>query len=216
MNMEKIFWIMIVVVIAGFFVLLTTGFAFAQTETTGALNTGSGSAGAVAYGTAGLQQAPSYGAQTQGGAQGGVQGGAQNVQGGTQGGAQTGTQGTVNANGVQEISLSMQNGAYSTLRAKKGVPVRIVADMNTLRGCSRTVVFPEFGIRKTLSAGDNIIEFTPTKSGTFDFTCGMGMYRGKFIVEETDGSVAAYTGSVQAPIGSCGGSGGSGGCGCGG
>jgi len=71
--------------------------------------------------------------------------------------------------------------------------------MNTIGGCMKTILIPEFGVQKTLSAGDNVIEFTPTKSGTFDFTCGMGMGRGKIIVEENDGTVAANTGAAPAP-----------------
>ena len=86
---------------------------------------------------------------------------------------------------TQEIALSFQNGAYYPyeIHVKKGVPVKLVADMNSIRGCMTTVIMPAFGVRKTLSSGDNAIEFTPTQTGTFDYTCGMGMGRGKIIVE---------------------------------
>ncbi len=120
-------------------------------------------------------------------------------------------------NGVQTVQLSVQGSNYypNPIRVKKGIPVQLVADMNNMPGCSRSIIIPEFGIRKVVSTGDNVIQFTPDKSGTFQFSCSMGMYRGQIIVEEADGSVAAYTGSAQVPSGgSCGGSGG--GCGCGG
>jgi plastocyanin len=119
--------------------------------------------------------------------------------------------------GVQEVALSVQGGTYypNPVRVKKGVPVRLVADMNSMRGCSRSIVIPDFGVSKTVGAGDNAIEFTPDKSGTFSFSCSMGMYRGTIVVEEADGSVAAFTGSApKAAAGSCGAGGG--GCGCGG
>jgi len=119
-------------------------------------------------------------------------------------------------NGVQIVQLSVQGTNYypNPIRVKIGIPVQIVADINNMPGCSKSIVIPEFGIRKIVSASDNVIEFTPNKSGTFQFSCSMNMFSGQIVVENADGSVAAYTGS--APVtsgGSCGGSGG--GCSCG-
>lgn len=113
-------------------------------------------------------------------------------------------------NGVQTVQLSVQGANYypNPIRVKIGIPVQLVADINNMPGCSKSIVIPEFGIRKTVNAGDNIIEFTPNKSGTFQFSCSMNMFHGQIIVENADGSVAAYTGS--APVTS------SGSCGCGG
>jgi plastocyanin domain-containing protein len=97
---------------------------------------------------------------------------------------------------------------------KIGIPVQLVADINNMPGCSKSIVIPEFSVRKSVSASDNTIEFTPNKSGTFQFSCSMNMYRGQIIVENADGSVAAYTGSAPVSSGStCGGP--SVGCGCG-
>ncbi|OGI12672.1 hypothetical protein A3K64_03795 [Candidatus Micrarchaeota archaeon RBG_16_36_9] len=120
-------------------------------------------------------------------------------------------------NGVQVIQLSVQGANYypNPIRVKKDIPVQLIADINNMPGCSKSIVIPEFGITKSVSTSDNKIEFTPSKSGTFQFSCSMGMYLGQIIVEEVDGSVAAYTGSTPVTSGgSCGGS--SGGCGCGG
>jgi Cu+-exporting ATPase len=120
-------------------------------------------------------------------------------------------------NGVQTIQLSVQGSTYypNPIRVKVGIPVRLVADINNMPGCSKSIVIPEFSVSKYVSASDNVIEFTPTKSGTFQFSCSMNMYHGQIVVENSDGSVASYTGS--APVnsgGTCGGP--SGGCGCGG
>jgi copper chaperone CopZ len=115
---------------------------------------------------------------------------------------------------VQKVQFSVSGSTYYPypIRVKKGIPVQLIADMNNMPGCSRSIVIPEFGIRKIMSEGDNVIEFTPDKSGTFQFFCSMNMYRGQIIVEEADGSVAAYTGNTSVPsVGSYGGSG----CGCG-
>lgn len=120
-------------------------------------------------------------------------------------------------NGVQEVTLAVEGSTYSPnpIRVTKGIPVKLVADLSSVRGCASSIVIPEFGVRKVVRQGDNTIEFTPGKSGTFQFSCSMGMYRGTIVVEEADGSVAAFTGNAK-PVaaGSCGGSGG--GCGCGG
>jgi copper chaperone CopZ len=133
------------------------------------------------------------------------------------GAATTGTL-APSGSGVQEVTLYVQGGNYypNPVRVKKGIPVKLVADMNRLSGCSTSIVMPDFGVRKVLSAADNVIEFTPTQSGTFSFSCSMGMYRGTIVVEEADGTVAAFTGNApKTSGGSCGGSSG-GGCGCGG
>ena len=42
-----------------------------------------------------------------------------------------------------------------------------------------------FGIEHTLSEGENVIEFTPSKSGTFQYTCWMGMIRSNITVTDT-------------------------------
>ena len=130
---------------------------------------------------------------------------------------QSGALAQTGSDGAQEVALTVQGANYypNPIRVKIGVPVRLVADMNSVTGCSRSIVIPDFGVSKTVSAGDNIIEFTPDKSGTFGFSCSMNMYRGTIVVENADGTVAANTGTApKAVAGSCGM--GSGGCGCGG
>jgi plastocyanin domain-containing protein len=36
---------------------------------------------------------------------------------------------------------------------------------------------PQYGIRKRLVPGDNLIEFTPDREGTIAYACWMGMVR---------------------------------------
>ena len=45
------------------------------------------------------------------------------------------------------------------------------------------LVIPEYGIQKGLAPGDNVIEFTPTETGTFPYSCWMGMIRSSITVE---------------------------------
>ncbi|HEX7242044.1 MAG TPA: cupredoxin domain-containing protein, partial [Longimicrobiaceae bacterium] len=71
------------------------------------------------------------------------------------------------------------------VRVRKGVPVRLVFDRQESSGCSEEVVIPEFGIRRVLPAfRKTTVELTPERAGSYDFTCGMGMLRGRLIVDE--------------------------------
>ncbi len=122
------------------------------------------------------------------------------------------------ANGAtQNAKLALVNFKYTLTpnKIKKGVPVRIEVDAGTLSGCMTTVVFKDFGITKRITSSDNIIEFTPDKTGTFWITCGMGMGPGSYEVVNADGTSSPSAAAAQAPPsgGSCGAGGG--GCGCG-
>jgi copper chaperone CopZ len=122
------------------------------------------------------------------------------------------------ASGAQVVRLYVQGSSYmpNPIRVKKGVPVRLVGDIANMPGCSKDVVISDFNVRKYLTAGDNVMEFTPDKSGTFAFSCSMNMYRGQIVVENADGTVDSYSGSATAaPSGTCGVASSTGGCGCG-
>ena len=71
---------------------------------------------------------------------------------------------------------------FSDSEFEKDIPVRIEADMGKMPGCSKSIVISAFNVRKTVTSGDNLIEFTPTKTGTFTIACSMNMYRGVFTV----------------------------------
>lgn len=87
---------------------------------------------------------------------------------------------------VQNAKLYMQNYEYKVEPAvlKKGIPVRMTVEVDSLVGCAKGVVIKDFGIRKSVSKTDNIIEFTPNKAGTIDIACSMNMYHGTFTVVE--------------------------------
>ena len=49
-------------------------------------------------------------------------------------------------------------------------------------------VLPDFGIRTFLPPHRTTpVEFTPERAGSFEFTCGMGMVRGRVIAEDAPG-----------------------------
>ena len=87
--------------------------------------------------------------------------------------------------GVQEINITVKGG-YSpdVIVVKENQPVRLNFYRDETASCSETVVFSDFGIAKDLPPFKTTpIEFTPDKTGEFNFVCGMNMLRGKLIVE---------------------------------
>ncbi|MFO0808391.1 MAG: cupredoxin domain-containing protein [Gemmataceae bacterium] len=89
------------------------------------------------------------------------------------------------AGGVQEVTIVVQGG-YSPAVAKVhvGRPVRLIFDRQETSGCSEEIVMADFNIRRYLPPFQKtVIEFTPPRVGEFEFTCGMGMLRGRITVE---------------------------------
>lgn len=96
-----------------------------------------------------------------------------------------GTEASVETDDVQIINMTVDFSGYSpsTIRIKKDIPVRWEINGKQLSGCTNEIIVPDLGIRKKLAPGNNVIDFTPKKTGTIGFSCWMGMVRGKFIVE---------------------------------
>lgn len=89
-------------------------------------------------------------------------------------------------NGYQEVSLRAEPLGYApaTIIAKKDVPLRINMAADASAGCTRSIVFPDFGVTDIVPAGSSkTIEFTPDKTGRFSFRCSMNMARGTLIIE---------------------------------
>ncbi len=88
---------------------------------------------------------------------------------------------------VQTVKLTFDDKGYVVTPATvtKGVPVEMEVDLDTVKGCMRTVVINAFDVKKTVRAGETTIEFTPTKSGKIDIICGMNMGKGSFTVVES-------------------------------
>ena len=99
---------------------------------------------------------------------------------------QPGTGAPASVNGAfQTFTLGVSGDRYtpSEIRVKLGTKVRIVGDISTLTGCMTTVNIDGYGISKLMSAGDNVIEFTADKAGTFPIHCNMGTGDGRLVVE---------------------------------
>jgi len=87
---------------------------------------------------------------------------------------------------VQVVKLSFDDKGYvvTPSTVTKGVPVKMEVDLDTVKGCMRTVVIDAFNVKQTVKAGATTIEFTPTKSGPIQIVCGMNMGKGQFTVTE--------------------------------
>ncbi|MBT3406001.1 hypothetical protein HN419_02430 [Candidatus Woesearchaeota archaeon] len=96
-----------------------------------------------------------------------------------------GTTGLFTFDNVQKVQLTMDGGTYVLKPSvlMKDVPVELEADLGSLHGCMRDVVISEFDVRKLVSETDNVISFTPDKTGTFGIACSMNMGTGTFSVE---------------------------------
>ena len=90
--------------------------------------------------------------------------------------------------GVQEITSELTRGGYPAITVTAGTPVKwtIKAAKANLNGCNRAIIIPEYDIEKELAVGDNVIEFTPTRTGTFSYSCWMGMIRSTITVVDGD------------------------------
>ncbi len=95
------------------------------------------------------------------------------------------TQARTETGGIQQVKVIVKGG-YSpdVIVVRKGIPVRIDFYRDETAECSDTIVFGDFNIRKPLPAfRTTSVHFVPEKRGEYSFTCGMGMMKGRLIVE---------------------------------
>lgn len=87
--------------------------------------------------------------------------------------------------GVQEAAIRVKGGYDpDRIEVQAGEPVRLRFLRQETAACSERVEFPDFGISRELPEGEEVtIELTP-EAGEYDFTCQMGMLRGKLVARE--------------------------------
>ena len=70
-----------------------------------------------------------------------------------------------------------------TIVTRAGHPLRLTFHRRETWPCSGRVVFPDFGVDVALGPHEDVVvEITP-EAGDYEFTCGMGMLKGRLIVE---------------------------------
>jgi plastocyanin domain-containing protein len=87
--------------------------------------------------------------------------------------------------GVQEVFIKVKGG-YSpdVIVVEAGKPVKLNFHREETALCSEQVIFPDLNKQATLTPFQTIpLEVTPETPGEYGFQCGMGMLRGKLIVQ---------------------------------
>ncbi|NLG25145.1 MAG: heavy metal transporter [Clostridiales bacterium] len=84
----------------------------------------------------------------------------------------------------QLLRSELSGWEYPPISVVAGVPVKwtLHADRSALNGCNAALEIPEYDLAVRLQPGDNLIEFTPTRTGTFVYSCWMGMIRSTITV----------------------------------
>lgn len=110
----------------------------------------------------------------------------------------TGTQKIDAANlEVQEVRMTQGDFGYSpnTISIDAGKKIRWIITSTNPYTCASQIVVPALGISKSLQPGENVIEFVAPASGEIPFSCSMGMYRGKFVIN-SNGKQVSTTSNV--------------------
>ncbi len=94
--------------------------------------------------------------------------------------------------GPQAVRIVVDGGySPSVVTVEAGRPVRLEFERRESSGCTEEVVVPDFGIRTFLPAHQvTPVQFTPVRPGTYEFTCGMGMVRGRLVARARAGAPA--------------------------
>lgn len=96
-----------------------------------------------------------------------------------------GTRAAVTSSGHQEAMILVKGGyTPDVIIVQHGKPVRLNFRREETASCSERVLLPDFEKSAELPTGETVaVEFVPTEPGEYEFTCQMGMFRGKLIVE---------------------------------
>lgn len=96
-----------------------------------------------------------------------------------------GTRAVLTSGGYQE-QMTLVTGGYTpeVIVVEKGKPVRLNFVRQESASCSEMVLLLAFQKSAHLPEGKTVpVEFLPNEPGDYDFSCQMGMFKGKVIVE---------------------------------
>ena len=96
-----------------------------------------------------------------------------------------GVRAPVASSGYQEAMVLVKGGyTPDVIVVQHGKPVRLKFRREESAACSEIVILNDFGKSAKLPTGETVaVEFLPEKQGEYEFTCQMGMLRGKLVVE---------------------------------
>ncbi|HXG84971.1 MAG TPA: cupredoxin domain-containing protein [Pyrinomonadaceae bacterium] len=86
--------------------------------------------------------------------------------------------------GAIKITVSGSGYEPSEIKVEKDKPVKLAFYRADANNCGGEVVFSKMNITKKLPVGETVlVEFTPTEASEISFACGMGMMKGKVLVQ---------------------------------
>lgn len=91
----------------------------------------------------------------------------------------------------QYVEIKLNSNGYTPIVVQKGIPVvfNIKVDIIQKYGCTGAIRIPEFNIEQQLHNGDNLVKFTPTKTGDISYSCWMGMVSSNIKVVDDIGKI---------------------------
>lgn len=112
--------------------------------------------------------------------------------------------------GYQVIKMTADNRGYTpnVLYVQKGVPVKWIINGEQINSCNNQIILPALNLKRKLTAGENVIEFTP-QDQDLNFSCWMGMIKGLIRVVDDVNAVDVSKENINIPqsSGCCGGGG---------
>lgn len=90
------------------------------------------------------------------------------------------------ASAARRVEVRVDEKGYhpGTINAEEGERLKLVFTRTSDKGCGKVVVFPDLDIRRELPLNEPVSVTVPVDDdGKLRFTCGMGMYDGKIVVE---------------------------------
>jgi len=85
---------------------------------------------------------------------------------------------------VQVINMNVDAHGWSSDKfvLQKGAKVKWNIHVENLTNCNKEIIVQDYGLDIKLKSGENIIEFTPDRTGVIKWSCWMNMIPGTFIV----------------------------------
>ena len=95
-----------------------------------------------------------------------------------------GADAVTSASGRQSVAVVVKGGyTPDTIFAEAGRPLRLTFMRQESASCSEMVLFPDFGRSAQLPEGETVtLDLDPDEPGEYEFSCQMGMLRGKLVV----------------------------------
>ena len=99
--------------------------------------------------------------------------------------------------GKQVVNSTLASGRYPNITVQAGTPVKWVIDApkGSINGCNNRMLIQDYGIEYSFETGENVVEFTPTKTGTVRYSCWMGMIRGNITVIDAGATLSSGNGT---------------------